>query len=382
MKRYDGIDYETRVDCFAKTADIDSKLLYGDINCIKEPLFTILIPTYKRADLLKDAINSVINQYHVSFAWEILVVDNDEYDGKTNETEKLIRKIDNPRILYYRNSKHMRPGDNFNRGILLARGKWVMMLHDDDILIGNSLQNMGRVIKLLERHSKRAVGAVNVINHQFKYDLNDKEKHWPEIYAAQNYYLSLPTNFWVYKLTHWNVLFTCHIGGDVPSNGATYNRAAVIDMGGFNEDFGISADLILNYCMENKYDVYSTTMPYGFYRWGDNAMSKPESAYDTIKAGFDFREYVYSKNLFTRIWGAMFRSSQHRRFAFSVIEQRKSVLDVELSPSDFDEIYAKKPNKHWYAFYVLIIKHIYDAVKYRQMKQLYKKSLKDKEIWQ
>lgn len=382
MKDYTGLNYESNQDCFTKTDNITTELLYGNIETIKDPLFTICIPTYKRADLLEDAITSALNQWHVNFQWEIIVVDNEAYDGKANETEKLIRKIDHPRILYYRNSQHMRSGDNFNRGIYLARGKWVMMLHDDDILIANSLQNMGRIVKFLEKHSKKKIGAVNVMNHQFKYDPDNKDQHWTEVYTAQNYYLSLPTNFWLYRLTHWYIFFTCHIGGNVPSNGATYNRAAVLDVGGFNEDFGISADLILNYCLENKYDVYSTTIPYGFYRWGNNTMSKPESTYETIKAGFDFREYVYAKNIFTRMWGKLFRASQHRKFALHVIQQRQKSVEDKTVLSDFDIIYDKKPNKHWYAFYVLAIKHIYDAIKYKQMKKLYEKSINDKELWE
>lgn len=381
MKQLD-IDYEASVDSFAKTVHVKSSLLFGNLDYIEEPLFTIFIPTYRRPHLLKDALKSVINQWHVSFSWDIVILDNDAYDGRINETEKLVRKIDNPRILYYRNSEHMRPGDNFNRGILLSRGKWVMILHDDDILFGNSLQNMGRVVKLLERNSRRTIGAINVMNHQFKYDKEHQEKHLSEIYSVQNYYLSLPTNFWLYKLTHWNILFTGHIGGNVPSNGATYNRAAVIDIGGFNENFGISADLILNYQMENKYDVYSTTVPYGFYRWGENTMAKSTSTYDTIKAGYDFREYVYGKNIFNMIWGALFRASQYRRFTLSVIEQKRNALNIKQKVSDFDGIYAKRPNKHLYAFYVLVIRHLYDGVKYQQMKKLYKKSLKDKELWE
>lgn len=381
MKHYAGINYEKKEDCFAKTASIVTEFIYGDNEFIKEPLFTILIPTYKRVDLLEEALKSAINQWHVSFPWDILVIDNEPYNDKPNNTEKLIRRIDNPRILYYRNREHLRPGDNFNRGIFLSRGKWVMMLHDDDLLIANSLQNMGRVVGFLTRHSKRKVGAVNVCYHQFTYDPEHPQKHKAEVYNAQNYYLSLPTNFWLYKLSHHNILFTSHIGGDVPSNGATYNRAAILDVGGFNDDFGISADLILNYCLENRYDVYSTTIPYGFYRWGNNTMSKFESTYRTVKAGFDFREYVYSKNILTRFWGTLFRSSQHRTFTLCVIGQRKRSVNEKISFSDFDSIYDKKPNKHWYAFYSIVVRHIYTVIKNRQMKKLYKKSLKDKEIW-
>lgn len=378
MKKYNGIFYEKNEDCFAKTAHVKSLLLYGDANVVPKPLFTVFIPTYCRTDLLEDALYSVLNQKHVDFEWDVIVVDNETYDGKANATEKLIRKINHPRVLYYRNTDHLRPGDNFNRGIFLARGKWVMMLHDDDLLIRNSLENMHRVISFLERHAKKPLGAVSVRYHQFSYDPKHKDAFWGEIHGAQDYYMNQPTNYGLIQLTHNNVLFTGHIGGDIPSNGATYNRAAVLDVGGFNDDFGISADLILYYCLENKYDVYSTIVPFGFYRWGINTMSKPESAYNTIKAGYDFREYVYSKNIFTRSWGKLFRYSQHRKFALDVLQQRKKSIETHLTLRDYDSICSKEPNRHLYAFYAMTMRHVYNFVKDRQVDRLYKKSLKDR----
>lgn len=382
MSKYRGINYEMNEDCFAKTKDVDTEFLYGTPDVIPNPLFTIVIPTYKRAELLEEALESAINQRCVSFPWDILVIDNEPYDGKPNATEKLIRKLNHPRILYYRNHENLRPGDNFNRGIFLARGKWVMMLHDDDLLIANSLRNMGQVVHFLEKNVSKPLGAVNTLYYQFTYNPEFPKTHKKELKNVQDYFTNLPTNFWLYKLTHHNILFTGHIGGNVPSNGATFNRAAMLDVGGFNDDFGISADLILNYCLENKYSVYSTTVPYGFYRWGINTMSKFDSTYQTIKAGFDFREYVYSKNILYQIWGHFFRASQYRRFALFVIGQREKSLKDNIKLSDFNSIYAKKPNMHWYAFYAVFVERIYSIFKNRQMKKLYKKSLKDEEIWQ
>ena len=72
----------------------------------------------------------------------------------------------------------------------------------------------------------------------------------------------------LYRLTHNHVKVLGHIGGTVPSNGSTYRREAVLEMGGFNEDYGISGDLILLYNIENRYEVYQTTTPLGFYRLG------------------------------------------------------------------------------------------------------------------
>lgn len=377
MNKYEILNYEINENCFVKTKKTVSHFLYGNNKIIKNPLFTIFIPTYRRTKLFKEALASVIRQWHVPFEWEILVVDNEPYDGKPNETENYIRELGNVRVRYYRNSENLRPGDNFNRGFLLARGKWVMMLHDDDILIDNSLHNMYKVICFLSHNSDKPIGAVSVKYHQFKYDPNNEKAHLLEIERARRFYLSQPTSFWLYRLTHHQVLFTGHIGGDVPSNGATYNREAVLEFGGFNDDLGISADLVLYYCMEKKYSVYSTMVPYGFYRWGINTMSKPESTYKTIEAGYKFRNYVYNKNLINKFWGIVFRTSQHRRFLINVIGQKNAVINKKESIDYFSDICTEQPNKYIYTFYCVILKFIYEKYKEQQTKRLFKKSLKN-----
>ena len=361
-------DYEKNENCFSKTIHVESKLLYGSLDNIHNPLFTVLIPTYKRVNLLKDALKSVMEQWHVPFMWDIIVLDNEPYDGERNDTEKYIREVNSKRILYYRNTENIRPGDNFNRGIFLARGKWVMMLHDDDILISNSLHNMYNIVTSLESIGKN-VGAIATKYHQFKYDPNNPAKHLDEINAAHEWYLQQPTNYNLYKITHNNVIFTGHIGGDVPSNGATYNREAVLKVGGFNDDFGISADLVLYYCLEDKYDVYSTTVPFGFYRWGINTMSKPESTYNTIKFCYDFREYVYSKNIFNKLWGYVFRKYQHRRFLLNVLSYKKTGTSEKINLDDYKDIADLSVNKHIYVLYSLGIKAVYEFMKWLQMKK-------------
>lgn len=371
------INYEQNTDCFKKTENVKSYFRYGNMDFVPKPLFTILIPTYKRTDLLEEALESAIKQWHVPIQWDILILDNEPYNGVPNETELLVKKMNHPRVLYYRNSDNMRPGDNFNRGILLARGKWVMMLHDDDILIDNTLHNIYNIITALEHTNKRRVGAISAKYHQFKYDKDNPESCKNEINAAKMIYLQQPTNYGLYKITHSNVLFTGHIGGDVPSNGTTYNREAVLSVGGFNDDFGISADLVLFYCLENDYDVYSTMFPCGFYRWGHNTMSKPESAYKTVKFAFDFREYVYQKNTFSNIWGCFMRRCQHRRFVMDVLQGRKCGLGSSLPLEQFDNICDTKVNKHIYVVYSLVIRYIYEKVKSWQVKKLYKKLIKE-----
>lgn len=376
MKRYTGINYEKIEDCFKKTKDIESILLYGDISHTPSPWLTIVVPTYKRPGLLLDSLKSILRQWHTDFFWDIVIVDNEPYNNKPNETERLVRKLDNDRILYYRNTDNMRPGDNFNRGIFLARGKWVMMLHDDDLLVDNTVQNIGNLIKAYQKISSKPLGAIACTYYQFSYTAKYRNRSISELSGINSWLCSNPLSYNLYKLTHWNVIFTSHIGGCIPSNGATYLRKAVIEAGGFNDDFGISADLILYYCIETCYSVFCTTAPYGFYRWGQNTMIKRESTYKTIKAGYDFREYIYSRH---PIIGAFFRRSHYRKFTSDVIAERNNVAFEKLQLPDFNDIYSKRPNKLVYYLFTHLALPLFSQCKKLQSKRIEKKAIKSME---
>lgn len=63
-----AINYESEENCFQKYDHITSRLIYGDPKKIEDPWITILIPTYRRPDMLKEALESVlIWQEHTDF---------------------------------------------------------------------------------------------------------------------------------------------------------------------------------------------------------------------------------------------------------------------------------------------------------------------------
>lgn len=100
----------------------------------KEPLITIAIPTYKRAEFLKLAIESAINQVQTdNIEYEIIVVDNEAGD-QINETQIITDAYKKDGVLYHKNDVNLGMIGNFNQCIKLAKGKWIAFLHDDDIL--------------------------------------------------------------------------------------------------------------------------------------------------------------------------------------------------------------------------------------------------------
>ena len=58
------------------------------------PLFSVIIPTYNRANLLRIAIKSVLDQKFEN--WELVIVD----DGSTDNTKFIIQSFKDSRIKY------------------------------------------------------------------------------------------------------------------------------------------------------------------------------------------------------------------------------------------------------------------------------------------
>ncbi|MBB3195166.1 glycosyltransferase family 2 protein [Roseateles terrae] len=95
------------------------------------PRLSIAIPTYKRFDLLSEAISSVLAQ-RFSIPIELLVVDNDP----DNDAEALaaMQAFAGQPLTYYKNLTNVGMVANWNCCMALARGDYVTILHDDDLL--------------------------------------------------------------------------------------------------------------------------------------------------------------------------------------------------------------------------------------------------------
>jgi glycosyltransferase involved in cell wall biosynthesis len=103
----------------------------------EKPLISICIPTYQRADLLVCAIESCLKQTYQNI--EVVISD----DSPDNCSEKAILKwIESNEVRYCRNSPALKQAGNVNRLFNLARGKYLILLHDDDLLLPDAVQDM------------------------------------------------------------------------------------------------------------------------------------------------------------------------------------------------------------------------------------------------
>ncbi|MDP3986636.1 MAG: glycosyltransferase family A protein [Nanoarchaeota archaeon] len=98
----------------------------------KDPEITVLITVYNGEKYLEEAILSILNQTFGNF--ELIIVN----DGSTDGTKKIIRDYlkKDKRIIYLENKKN-KGYDNLhniiNKGLKIARGKYVARMDADDI---------------------------------------------------------------------------------------------------------------------------------------------------------------------------------------------------------------------------------------------------------
>lgn len=108
----------------------------------KQPFFSIVIATYNRPIDLKFALERILNQTFEDF--EVIISDN----SPTRETEKTVKKFEDKRIRYFRNSKNLGAVENIGKAFSYPKGKYVFMHGDDDYLLyDNVLNNAFNFIK-------------------------------------------------------------------------------------------------------------------------------------------------------------------------------------------------------------------------------------------
>ncbi len=101
---------------------------------LEEPLISVVIPTYNRADLISISINSAINQSYKNI--EIILID----DGSTDNTKEVVQAIHDSRIRYIKHPKNLGGNASRNAGIEAAKGEYIAFLDSDDTWVENKLE--------------------------------------------------------------------------------------------------------------------------------------------------------------------------------------------------------------------------------------------------
>jgi glycosyltransferase involved in cell wall biosynthesis len=99
---------------------------------MEKPLVSVIIPTYKRPDVLSRSINSILKQSYENY--EIIVVDDNSADSEERKKTEIVmdQYLGNSRITYLKHPYNKNGSAARNTGFEASKGQYIMFLDDDD----------------------------------------------------------------------------------------------------------------------------------------------------------------------------------------------------------------------------------------------------------
>lgn len=165
---------------------------------IVRPLLTIAIPTYNRAWCLRELLPGLVDQVKNEPRIELIISDN----ASPDDTPSVVREFENRGlpVRYIRNSQDIGPDANFLQCFEQARGKYVWLFSDDDLIIPGALE------KILNYCEAAEYDLIWVSSYSFT------ESHMPPAAGAQDDTLEISDPRTYAKYVH---IFFTFISGNI-----------------------------------------------------------------------------------------------------------------------------------------------------------------------
>lgn len=135
---------------------------------VKNPMVSVILPTYNRENMLPRAIDSILNQTFKDF--ELIVIN----DGSKDNTAKILYDymLRDPRIIGISRIKNRGLIAELNTGLETARGKYIARMDDDDFSHADRLEKQAR---FMEENQDVAMAGTFVSTGR-----SDIDKQWSE----------------------------------------------------------------------------------------------------------------------------------------------------------------------------------------------------------
>lgn len=244
---------------------------------VEAPEYTIFIPTFKRASTLEISVNSAINQMG-DHNYEIVVINNDP-EGTTGDTPDLLRSLNSDRVYYYVNSANIGMCGNWNRGIELARGKYISMIHDDDML---SPYFMNAMTKAIADNNNPGIIGVDSITFN--------SSNMPEF--------TDPAPLGYREVTKESFFF----GKYITIAGMTVRKDLILKLGGYEDEYYPNEDTILIYQGVINDKVINIDCKLAGYRQEVNESLKDETMIKIISIMEETRRNIAKNEPFAKAW--------------------------------------------------------------------------------
>ena len=250
------------------------------------PKVSVIICTFNRASLLKEAIESVRSQTFQD--WELIVIN----DGSNDETPSVLTDYAHiDQRIHFINQKNSGLGASRASGPKLAKGEYLAFLDDDDLFSHDKLQNQ---VSYLDANSEIGLvyGYVDMVN-------NEKEflRQWPTR-PAQNFI---------------ELIRQCTI----QPNACLVRKKCFEKLGSFNQNLNGSDDYEMWLRIAKHFPIAFRSETVGVYRWHNRNLSLDQtrslrkllSTYKTVLNSYvltaDEKSELYKSVLFLTYFKAL-----------------------------------------------------------------------------
>lgn len=133
-------------------------------------LISVILPAYNAELYIKEAIDSVLAQTFTNF--ELIILN----DGSTDKTEEIILSYQDSRIVYVKNEQNLGLIGTLNKGMALAKGKYIARMDADDICLP---ERFAKQVNFLEEHPDYII--CGTAAYRFFNNLTDKKAFYVPI---------------------------------------------------------------------------------------------------------------------------------------------------------------------------------------------------------
>lgn len=151
------------------------------------PVLSIVMPVYNRDKYISISVKSILSQTFSDY--ELIIIN----DGSTDKTEDIIKNFNDERIILINNEHNRGIVYSRNKGLSVARGKYIGMFDSDDIAYPQKFEEQ---IKFLSENPDFGMAGTwvrhiddngTVLKNKWK--LKAKSKYIPAIMLFRNYFV-------------------------------------------------------------------------------------------------------------------------------------------------------------------------------------------------
>lgn len=131
-------------------------------------MVSVIIPTYKRAQYIERAIDSVLRQSYKDIEL-IIVDDNNPNTSYRTDMEKIMEKYkDNNKVFYIKHETNKNGAAARNSGLKYAKGDYITFLDDDDFFLKNRIENLVKVLNTNKEYDCAYTNVIKINNNKIR----------------------------------------------------------------------------------------------------------------------------------------------------------------------------------------------------------------------